>query len=369
MSEPREPEVLDDGAEVEAQRAIRERKRQSSVRELRTQVRVLERENERLDTENVYLLGLEAHQPKPFRIRPRSKRENASGKNHCLPVLLASDWHMGERVRPETVNGLNEYSPEIAEERARAFFRNAHRLIDIQRGGATITEALLWLGGDLMTGYIHEEFEEENFLSPIEEAELVFDTFVSGIDYLLASADIEKLLIPTSHGNHGRTGKKQRISSGARNSFEWGLYHRLRKHYAKEPRVGFQIADGYLNYVELKDGNGESIWLRFHHGDGIRYYGGVGGLEIPLNKSIYAWNTLPRPGSSVACPATCDFLGHWHQYIPGSRAVTNASLIGLNAYALWIKAKFEEPQQAFCMVDLSGGAGRRVFGHFPIRVT
>ena len=349
----------------DAATAVREQRAAKRTGQLRAATAHLAEENARLTAENEYLLHLDDYTPAPMRIKP-DRRRDPRGLNRCLPIALASDWHIEERVRPETVSFLNEYNPDIAAERAQKFFRNTLRLINMQRAGARIDEAVLWLGGDLITGYIHPELVEENYLSPIEAVDRAFDILVGGIQFLLAEGDFTKLHIPCSYGNHGRTTEKIRIASGARNSYEWGLYHRLRKHFAalKEPRAAFQVAAGYHQYVDI----GDDIALRFHHGDAIRYAGGVGGVTVPLMKAIHNWNTAPREGSRIARAATCDFLGHFHQYFGCSRWVVNGSLIGWNPYAVQIRAQYEEPQQAFCMVDLDTTHGSRVIGHFPIRV-
>jgi len=348
----------------EARRLLRERSAVRRNRQLSAMVRALEKDNAHLSELNDRLLHLEAYTPQPFGVRPRTQKEIASGKNRCVATALASDWHMEERIRPEAVKGLNEYTPEIAQERARNFFRNFHTLIDIQRHGAIIDTAMLWLGGDFITGYIHPELVEENWLSPVEAIELVFDTLVGGMDYLLAEADLESLFVPTNHGNHGRTTDKSRIASGARNSYEWALYHRLAKHYKKDARVKFQIADGYHNWVEL-----EGVKLRFHHGDAVRYHGGVGGLSVPLLKKIAQWDTQPSATGGSAEPANYTFNGHLHTYLPGNVFGSNGSLLGFGAFGDFIGAAYEDPQQMFCLVDLDTEATRRVIGHFPIRVT
>lgn len=349
----------------DARRMIQDRARTRLNGELRATIRHLERENEELTDQVERFLHLAAYEPRPFKIKPKTRREAAAGMDRCVAIALASDWHMEERVATSTVNGLNEYNPEIAQERAGHFFRNLHRLIDINRGGARIEHLCLWLGGDFISGHIHPELVESNWLAPIPATELVYDTLVSGIDYLLAKADLAELFIPTSHGNHGRTTDKRRHSTGAANSHEHGLYVRLAKHYAHEPRVQFQIADGALNYVTRYG----DLTLRFSHGDYVRYAGGVGGVSIPLNKAIGRWNTQPESGGHLPRPATCDFLGHFHGYEPGANYVRNGSLIGWNAYAISIKASYEEPQQAFCMANLDAPSGHRIIGHFPIRVT
>lgn len=358
-------EVLSEASDEQEEASIllAQRRAGKTTRELRAALFIVEKQRDALAEQNERLLHLTEHIPRPLKIKAQTKKERAQGLDRCVAIGLASDWHVGERVREASVGGLNEYTPDIAVERARKFFQNFHRLIDIQRKGARIEQSILWLGGDFISGYIHPELAEENFLSPTEELEMVFDILSGGIDYLLREADLETLLIPTSFGNHGRTTEKIRISSSYRNSHEYALYVRLSKHYATEPRVKFQISQGALNIVELAD-----VRLRFSHGDDLRYAGGIGGLSIPINKAINEWNKQPPRGEVAPKAVDFDFFGHWHQYSPSSRHLINGSLIGYNAYGVHIKAAYEEPQQGFCLVGVDAPPGQRIFGHFPIRV-
>jgi hypothetical protein len=88
--------------------------------------------------------------------------------------------------------------------------------------------------------------------------------------------------------------------------------------------------------------------IRFHHGDGLKYQGGVGGLTIPVEKAISAWNKSPAR-------ADLDIFGHWHTAQQSRAWVSNGSLIGYNAYAVSIKASFEPPAQTYFLLDKKRG--------------
>ena len=229
-------------------------------------------------------------------------------------VALASDWHVEELVDPRTVNGKNEYNPDISRQRAAKFFDNVRWLVEQHQKGYNLKNLILWLGGDMITGYIHEEFMETNALSPTEACMLFQEYIISGIDYLLANTKLEKLFIPCSFGNHGRTGPKRRIATGATNSFEWLSYHSLRQHYKNEKRVEFIIADGSHLYMDVYQ------WkVSFHHGDDVKYGGGIGGLSIPLMKAIDSWNEY------ISADITC--IGHYHSYEDFKNCVVNGCFV------------------------------------------
>jgi hypothetical protein len=137
----------------------------------------------------------------------------------------------------------------------------------------------------------------------------------------------------------GNSTVKPRHATGAKNSYEWMLYHILAKNF---PQYEWRIADGYHNYLEV-DGR----VIRFHHGDDLKYQGGVGGLTIPVEKAIAQWNRAIR--------ADLDVFGHWHQSQQNPKWISNSSLIGHNAYAIAIKAGFEPPSQTFFLMDAKRG--------------
>ncbi len=279
------------------------------------------------------------------RVRPPriARRERTSGLREGTAVALASDWHVEENVYPEQVAGRNEYSPAISTQRSERYFDSVLSMVEHNRASFQIRDLVLWAGGDLITGYIHPELVEDNDLSPVQAVLLVRDMWIKGIHTLLADKKLERIVIPCSHGNHGRTTEKRRIKTAAINSYEWLLYNVLQTQFADEKRVEFVIDQSAHQYVDAYDYDG----LHFHHGDELKYGGGVGGLAIPLLKRVPAWDRVR--------PSTYHHIGHFHQLRDFGRAIVNGSLIGYNDFAMSIGADFEVPQQAFYILDSKRG--------------
>ncbi len=258
---------------------------------------------------------------------------------------IASDWHIEERVDPETIAGYdNEYNPTIAKARAEKFFRSYVFMLNAWRNVGACDTAVLAVLGDLISGFIHEELMESNYMSPSDAILFAQELLGAGIEYILANGDLEHLIIPMCYGNHGRTTPKSRIQTGAENSFEYLLYKTMAREWRKETRLDFRIAEGYHLYTDLFNTR-----VRWHHGDSINYGGGVGGLTVPANKKIAAWNSgNPRP-------ATLDCFGHHHRAMDNGNFIGNGSLIGINAFAISIGASYEPPQQMCFWVDSERG--------------
>jgi hypothetical protein len=209
-------------------------------------------------------------------------------------------------------------------------------MLEHERQLCRIDRVCVWLGGDLISGMIHPELAEENSLHPLAAKRWIGSRLRGFID--AASEQVKEIVVATSCGNHGRTTEKLRTNE-ADTSYEHDLYLTMQ---AEERRknVRWQIGEGHLNYVDL-----DGFRVRFCHGHAIRYQGGIGGIHVPLNKAIAAWDSTTR------ADLTC--IGHWHQFSWGrsGRYVTNGSVIGHSAYAIRIKANYEPPCQAAFVID------------------
>jgi hypothetical protein len=278
-----------------------------------------------------------------FKIEPAKK---SKGANEATGFLIASDWHSEEIVRPETINWKNEHTPEIHARRAIQFFQKGAQLIQLVAAGVKIPHVVLALLGDFITNDIHDaDSAENNALLPIDAILNVQNELASGIEYLLAQFPHVTFTIPCHSGNHGRTTQKVRHGSEFGHSLEYFMYRNLEMYFAKHPqahRVQFLVSKGYHSFLEVY---GKKI--RFHHGHGLLYQGGVGGLYVPVGKAIAQWNTAQW--------ADLDVFGHYHQLKDGGDFLSNGSMIGFNAYAVSIKAKFEPPRQHMFIIDQKHG--------------
>ena len=259
---------------------------------------------------------------------------------------MMSDWHAEETVQAKTVNGLNEYNLEVADRRITKLCTSVVRLTEIQRAGTRIDNLVVNLMGDMMTGYIHEELQEMNGLSPTETVLWLRQRIVGGLRYIQKNGGFKKITVTCNYGNHGRTTKKPRHATGASNSYEWMLYHILKDDM---PELEWVIADGYFVFIDVY-----GRVFRIHHGDNVQYQGGIGGLTIPMEKAIASWNKSQ--------PVYHDLVAHHHTAMQNPRWISNGSLIGYGPYSLAIKAGFEPPQQTYFLVDSKRGRT----GTFPI---
>ncbi len=281
--------------------------------------------------------AIEIKDYKPVKIIPKK----SSGKSESVVVVLASDWHVEENVEEGQVNSLNHYNLDVSEKRITEFFQGVLRLTEIFQKDTEISTLVLALLGDFISGSIHEDIAENANLGPTKALIFAEERLISGIQFLLENSKLD-LIIPCHSGNHGRATKEQRHATENENSFEYYMYHVVAKHFEKEKRVKFLISESYVSYLQVFDYN-----IRFHHGHGMKYGGGVGGLFVPAYKAVARWNDGRR--------ADLDCFGHFHQFRDGGSFICNGSLIGYNAYAVSKGISYEKPQQVMLVIEKNRG--------------
>jgi hypothetical protein len=270
-------------------------------------------------------------------IQPR-KTNVVKGLREGTALAMASDWHIDEVIEPGQVNGRNRYNPQISARRMERFFESVIWAIESQRNTFDIRTLILWLGGDLITNFLHEDNVLTNAMAPPEALAYAQASISDGIRFLLRDKGLGRLVIPCNDGNHGRMSKRMGSSSRTMMSLEIMLYRMLAREFKDEPRVQFIIAEGEHLYYEVY---GRTI--RFVHGDSVKYAGGIGGITIPLMKAVHAWNTIKH------ADLTC--VGHFHQRLVLPDIMVNSSLIGYSPFSMTIRARFEPPSQNFSILE------------------
>jgi hypothetical protein len=316
----------------------------TSNKEFKRKITLLDNQNKELTKRQDFLNGIN-HESlvslEKFTISPLYKL-----KDEAIAISALSDVHTEEPVIKSIVNNLNEYDLQICEDRVTKYFKRLLYMINQSRkAGYVIDHLVLALLGDFITGYIHEELEEANSLTPVEASLLIQSLLIKGIKLLSEDGKLKKIVIPCTPGNHGRTTKKKRFTTGYKNSYEWLMYNNIRDL--------FKAIGGYEN-VEFIIPESEFIYMdlfgyinKFSHGDHFKYQGGIGGIEIPLKKWVLRENSVIKTDMS--------WIGHWHQYIVLNKVRVNGALIGYNSYARAFGFEPEPPKMQFQLLDKKRG--------------
>lgn len=279
-----------------------------------------------------------AAKPRPPKWMAPKKR----GKHKAIVCTILSDLHFDEVVNPAEVNGLNEFNRDIAEARLTAYFMNVVKVCRDYLSGVEYDGAVVCLGGDLLSGIIHQELQESNedtlFGSLLRLSELL----AAGL--LLLAGEFGSIHVPVVVGNHGRLTRKPRTKHRAQDNGDWILGHLVRR-AVNDPRVTFNITDA-------ADCRFDVYGTRFllTHGDQARGGGGYIGVLGPLRRL-----TTEKRKQYAHDPFDVLVCGHYHQLIWGGDFICNGSLKSFDEFSLVSRFPYERPQQALWLVTPDNG--------------
>ncbi len=317
-------------------------KLEMEVKTLRAQVaqdRAEQESAERIRAE-IWKLAARPADPPAWVTKPTGRSENRG-----MPITIWSDWHYGEVVRPEEVAGMNEFTPEIAKARVEALVEKTIDLCLNHMGKAAVNYPgiVVMLGGDMITGDIHEELTATNDRTTQQCINDLTDIIAAALERL---ADIfGRVFVPCVVGNHGRSTRKPRMKGRVYTSHEWNIYCNLERYFRKDKRLTFLIPNESDAHFTVY---GHRFLLT--HGDSLGVKGGdgiIGAIGPIMRGSI----KTARGEAAIGRDFDTIVMGHWHQalWLPG--CIVNGALKGYDEYArLAIRAPYSPPSQQlwFC---------------------
>jgi hypothetical protein len=329
---------------------------QDENRELRRQLRELHRSH---GTEEIIrdIVGKIADTP---RTTPEWMTKTPSRDRHKptpeVPIMIYSDFHIGEVVEKLEVNNFNEYNMSVAEERFHRLIDSTLQLCKDNHVGV-YPGAVVCLLGDFVSGGIHPELKATDEEEVIPASIKCVDWLVMGLERL---ADyFGKLYIPSVTGNHGRTTVRPEFKRYYRKNFDWLILQMLARHFADDKRFQFDIRPS--NDVRFRAFG--TAYLAAH-GDMLGTKGGDGmiGSIGPIIRG-----EIKQAGQSSGLGYTFQrlLIGHWHQRLWLPRVVVNNAFKGFDEYSMkQLGAKPDRPTQTLWFEHPSYG----VTAHWDIYV-
>jgi len=292
----------------------------------------------------------------PTRPAPSASKE--------VPCTIWSDWHYGETVRPEEVGGMNEYTAAIAAERIRRLVEDTIDICFNHMGRADKQPPgiVVMLGGDMITGDIHDELTATNDRTTMEAVYELRDHIAAGLTRMADA--FGKVFVPCVVGNHGRSTKKPRMKGRVYTSFEWLLYKTLADWFSRDKRIQFLIpgeSDAHFRVYNHR--------FLLTHGDSLGVKGGDGiiGALGPITRGQMK---VARSEAQIGRDFDTLVIGHWHQdiYGPNDGVIVNNCLKGYDEFArLAMRAPFSVASQQLWWVHPTRGitAKRKVMVQDP----
>lgn len=324
-------------------------KLKEQIKRLEQLLRVKERESDELDTikEAVGQIraNVESLDPPAWTIEPRER-----GKSPGVPTLFLSDLHWGEVVHPSQINGVNKYNVRIAHDRMTRCIESTEHLLRIISPKMDYPGIVCILGGDMISGNIHEELASTNEINSMPAVLDLYGVLVSVIKRLADT--FGRVLLPCVSGNHGRDTTKIWAKDRHHTSFDWLLYRFLAKHFDADKRVTFYIPDGPDAYYRVF---GHRYLLT--HGDQFRGGDGMIGALGPIIRGDHKKRSR---NAQIDMEYDTMVIGHFHQYIHLKRLIVNGSLKGYDEYAYSSNFPYEEAQQALWLTHAKYGITYRM---------
>lgn len=268
---------------------------------------------------------------------PRWLCSTSSKSQTGTPVLFLSDIHYGEYVDAKQIEGCNSYNLKIANDSMHNTIEKAIALAYRFMYKPKYDGIVLAVGGDLLTGNIHDELKETNEAGVLESMSKLRDQFIWAINELHRT--FGRVYVPWVVGNHARMSMKPRAKGKVKDNYEWLLGDMLAKHFEREKDIKFDIP-------ESTDVTFPVYQTRFllSHGDQFRGGSGISGYFSPL---FIGQARKHRRQLAINKPFDVMMLGHFHQYIHTEQLLVNGSMIGYNEYAYQMNLPFEKPRQSF----------------------
>lgn len=298
----------------------------------------LRKANEALGLENAVkelvgtaLAGLDTTAPPSWTAAPLAKPSNPG-----VPTLFLSDLHWGEVVKPAEIGGINKYDLGIAHARMAYTVETAIHLCKILDPNMSYPGIICPLGGDMISGDIHEELKTTNELPTIPTVLDLYEK-LSGAIARLADA-FGHVFLPCVSGNHGRNTMKTWAKNRNHTSFDWLLYQLLAKRFLNDARITFYVPQGSDALYRVY---GTRYLLT--HGDQFKAGDSIIG---PIGPIMRGNQKKTARNQAVGQDYDVMILGHWHQYMHLARAIVNGSMKGYDEYAASWNFGFEPPTQA-----------------------
>ncbi len=268
------------------------------------------------------ILGL--GEPVISKINPPSIKKGK--RNGRSAILHISDIQYGEFIDPAEIDGVNSYSTNIADARIDRLFHYVIRLLTDNWHGEPVESVHLCLGGDMVSGALHEELAKTDELPELPAARRVAARLAGNIKELRRQVKAP-LKIYSVPGNHGRLTHKPESKGHVLNNLDTLVAWFVEAALAEDKGVSVR----YCESIDLLfDVYGFPILLT--HGDRMGGRGGTGfiGALAPISKGH---QKLSMDYGSRGTSLYKILTGHYHTACETPWGYGNSALAGFSQYA------------------------------------
>lgn len=286
---------------------------------------------------------------------PSWKPAPAKGGKRESIILFLSDVHMGEVVSLSAMGGRNSYNMKIACARLERYFQHVIKLGTEHWTGPPPDSIYFVLGGDLVSGEIHEELAKTNDLQAIPAVRILAEALAAGLDLLRRSFPAIPIHVISVPGNHGRNTKKPEAKEFAINSYDtlvalllewWASTKGLKGMTFSAPHTGDAL-------VNIHGWN-----VLFTHGDRIGSRGGSGFVG-PAATAARGMQKIAQDYLAEGQVIDVIIMGHFHTPLELEYGLVNPSLVGPSEYSRSGRMRSHPAAQWMLSIHPTYGIARR----------
>ncbi len=203
-----------------------------------------------------------------------SRKTKGSGGTPQTIVAPLSDTHIGEFIDIKQMAGLNAYDFDIFNNRLYGWATQLITLIELRRNAVPISELVVPMLGDMISGDIHEELSNTNLtncmMQMIRGANLIAQAL------MFIAPHFESIRVPCVVGNHGRMTRKPPMKDKYMD-WDYLMYQWIAALCKKQSNIEFHIPRSFLTVFPVCNRN-----ILAMHGDAVSGAGSLASITKVL---------------------------------------------------------------------------------------
>lgn len=304
--------------------AVAEARRKAEIKRLSDENKELLKRAVKAEDFRSSIFGLTTPPLEPVSFQPA--RQNPKGPSAETVIVMLSDWQWGEVVDLGMMDGINSYNPKIASARCERCFQAILDLSTKHWAGPPPARLIVILGGDMVSGEIHEELKKTNALMAIPAARDVTRHLNAGLDLLRTNlkCPIDIISLP---GNHGRSTLKNESKLLAETSYDNLVADFMESEWRAEKRFTFYVPQ-----------SGDAVFSIYGwrflatHGHNIGSRGGMGFVG-PAATAARGFKRLIADYAARGIHIDTILMGHFHTALHLEEGFVNSSLVGPSEFS------------------------------------
>ena len=190
---------------------------------------------------------------------PRQGKRSGESQSVIAPL---SDTHIGDNVNYNQMSGLNAYTIDIFNTRLYGWASQILDLVDYRRSFVDISELVIPLLGDMVSGDIHQELRETNQDNTM--GQMIRGANLIAQALMFMAPHFETVRVPCVVGNHGRMTTKPPAKDKYVN-WDYMLYQWVAAFCREQSNIEFEIPKSFFHVFSVCNRN-----ILIMHGDSLK---------------------------------------------------------------------------------------------------